>query len=190
MTRTLETSVLVPRPREFTNAKFFNWLPDERGWAAIHEGVPGTAMPAFREMLSEAQSKALFEWIREHFLKAERTEKKKPRKLPTENPVAWTPESMERGRIIYQKRCYGCHGRFADGRGPNASEMLPRPRNLKNTAYMENVTDIRLWESITHGIVGTGMPPWEYLPDSQRWDLVNFVRGISKTGAAAKGSDR
>ena len=68
--------------------------------------------------------------------------------------------------------------------------MLPRPRNLKNTAYMNNVSDIRLWESITHGIVGTGMPPWEYLPDSQRWDLVNFVRGISKTGAAAKGSDR
>ena len=181
---------LVPRPREFTNAKFFNWLPEERAYKAIREGVGGTAMPAFGTLLSEPQAEELFTWIRTTFLKAERVTRKKPRKLPEKNPVAWSPESAERGRIIFERRCYGCHGRFADGRGPNAGDMLPRPRNLKNPAFMNQTDDIRLYESITYGIVGTGMPPWDYLPETQRWDLVNFVRSVSKTGAAAERKDK
>ena len=181
---------LVPRPREFNNAKFFNWLPEERAITAIRDGVPGTAMPAFGKLVTEQQARALFAWIRATFIRAERSTKTRPRELPQSNPVPWSVESAERGRIVFEKRCYGCHGRFADGRGPNASEMLPRPRNLKNRAFMAQVDDLRLFESISYGIVGTGMPPWDYLPEQQRWDLVNFVRSVSKTGAAAERKDK
>ena len=181
---------LVPRPREFDNAKFFNWLPEARAHKAIRDGVPGTAMPPFGEILSQEQAQALFAWIRAEFIRSERPARTKPRKLPEANPVAWTPESAERGRVIFEARCYGCHGRFADGRGPNASEMLPRPRNLKNHAFMSQLDDVRLFESITYGIVGTGMPPWDYLPEASRWDLVNFVRSASKSGPAAERKQR
>jgi high-affinity iron transporter len=110
--------------------------------------------------------------------------------VPATNPVAFGPESVQRGRAIFLERCYGCHGRIGDGKGPNALEMLPRPRNLTNRSFLAGLPDSRLFESITYGIVGTGMPPWDSLPEPDRWDLVNYVRSLSSTGpaAAAKGT--
>jgi mono/diheme cytochrome c family protein len=179
-------SNLVPRPRVFTNAKFFNWLPEERAHLAILEGLPGTAMPTFKKILTEKQAQDLFAWIRKEFLKSEMSERAVPRDLPSTNPTAYSAESAGRGHATFLKRCIGCHGRLGDGKGPSAPEMLPRPRNLTNTHFLKGADDSRLFESITFGIVGTGMPPWDYLTEDQRWDLVNFVRSISKTGAAAE----
>ncbi|MDF1563647.1 MAG: c-type cytochrome [Deltaproteobacteria bacterium] len=178
-------SNLLPRPREFTNAKFFNWLPEQRAHNAIRNGVPGTAMPAFGKILDQQQAEALFAWVRENFLKAEREEWNKPRKLPEKKAVAYSEESVARGKKVFAMRCYGCHGRRGDGKGPNAPDMLPRPRELTSTSFMGHVDDMRLFESITYGIVGTGMPPWDYLPENQRWDLVNFIRSISNTAEAS-----
>ncbi len=84
----------------------------------------------------------------------------------------------------------GCHGRVGDGKGPNALEMLPKPRNLTNHDFFAGLPDSRLFESITFGIVGTGMPPWDVLPESERWDLVNYVRHLSSTGPAALERER
>ena len=176
---------LLPRPRVFTNAKFFNWLPEERAYKAIREGVPGTAMPPFGKILGEAEAKTLFAFVRKTFIAEERRPPAAPRAVPDANPVAYSAESVARGKEIFAERCYGCHGRLGDGKGPNAPEMLPRPRNLTSRAFFAELRDARLFESITYGIVGTGMPPWDVLPESERWDLVNFVRHLSSTGPAA-----
>jgi mono/diheme cytochrome c family protein len=175
---------LLPRPRVFTNAKFFNWLPEERAHRAIRDGVPGTAMPPFGKILDEEGAQALFAWVRRAFIGEQRTTPAAPRRVPERNPVAYSAESVARGKAAFAERCYGCHGRQGDGRGPNAAEMLPRPRNLANRAFFEGLADSRLFESITYGVVGTGMPPWDVLPDAQRWDLVNYVRHLSSTGPA------
>ncbi len=42
-------------------------------------------------------------------------------------------ESIQRGEAIFVERCAGCHGKKGDGKGPNALDILPRPRNLRNT---------------------------------------------------------
>jgi cytochrome c oxidase cbb3-type subunit 2 len=175
---------LLPRPRIFTNAPFFNWLPEERAWRAIRDGVPGTAMPPFGKLLDEKQAQALFAYVRTTFIGAQRTAPAQPRQVPKGNPVAWSPESVARGKAAFHERCVGCHGRAGDGRGPNAPDMLPRPRNLTTHMFFEKLPDTRLFESITYGIVGTGMPSWDYLAEEQRWDLVNFVRSLSSTGPA------
>jgi mono/diheme cytochrome c family protein len=174
---------LLPRPRVFTNARFFNWLADERAYRAIRQGVPGTAMPAFGKILDEDDARALFGWLRSTF--APQKEPIPPRSVPAANPVAYGPESVQRGKRIFQERCYGCHGRIGNGKGPNAAEMLPRPRNLTNHSFFTPLPDTRLFESITYGVVGTGMPPWDVFPDDQRWDLVNYVRSLSSTGPAS-----
>ncbi len=57
----------------------------------------------------------------------------KPRNLPDTNPVAMSAESVARGEQIFLQRCTGCHGRKADGKGPNSLDILPHPRNLRNT---------------------------------------------------------
>ncbi len=176
---------LLPRPRVFTNDQFFNWLPEERAYANIAYGVPGTAMPPYHDVLTDAEIEALFAWVRADFIGGERPERSTTRKIPDENPTPYSAESVARGKEAFELRCYGCHGRAADGFGPNAADMLPRPRDLTNTAFIGNADDARLYESITYGIVGTGMPPWDYLPESQRGDLINYIRSVSETGAAA-----
>lgn len=182
---------VLPRPRVFTNAKFFNWLPEARAHRAIREGVPGTAMPPFGKILDEATTAQLFAYVRTAFIAEQRDADAdaaaRRRSVPEKNPVAFGPESVARGRSIFLERCYGCHGRIGDGKGPNALEMLPRPRNLTNHGFFAVLPDSRLFESITYGIVGTGMPPWDTLPESERWDLVNYVRHLSSTGPAAAG---
>jgi len=137
-------------------------------------------------MLDETQTQALFAWVRTEFLKSKLSERAPPRDVPGKNPMAYSPASVERGWQVFLKRCIGCHGRLGDGKGPSAPEMLPRPRNLTNSHFMKQVEDPRIYESIYFGIVGTGMPPWDYLSEDQRWDLVNFVRSLSKTGPAAE----
>jgi mono/diheme cytochrome c family protein len=176
---------LLPRPRVFTNARFFNWLPEARAYNAIRNGVPGTAMPTFGKILDDQDAVALFAWVRKNFIAAER-EPITPRKIPPANPIAFSDESVQRARAIFLDRCYGCHGRIGNGKGPNAAEMLPRPRNLTNHEFFKQLPDTRLYESITYGVVGTGMPPWDILTDDQRWDLVNYVRSLSFTGPAAQ----
>jgi mono/diheme cytochrome c family protein len=180
---------VLPRPRVFTNAKFFNWLPEERAHKAIREGVPGTAMPPFGKILDDEGARALFGYVRTAFIAEKRDADAdaaaRKRVVPQKNPVAFGPESVARGKAIFLERCFGCHGRIGDGKGPNALEMLPRPRNLTNHGFFVGLPDSRLFESITYGIVGTGMPPWDMLPESERWDLVNYVRNLSSTGPAA-----
>jgi mono/diheme cytochrome c family protein len=180
---------VLPRPRVFTNAKFFNWLPEARAHKAIRAGVPGTAMPPFGKILDEEAAKALFAYVRTTFIAEKRDadadSATRVRQVPEKNPVAFGPDSVKRGKGIFLERCFGCHGRIGDGKGPNAVEMLPRPRNLTNHGFFVSLPDSRLFESITYGIVGTGMPPWDTLPESERWDLVNYVRHLSSTGPAA-----
>ena len=176
---------LLPQPRDFTNTKYFRWLPEERSRRAILRGVPGTAMPPFDRILSEEQASALFAWIRSRFLPGDRAPSTKPRRVPEVNPVAYSEESAERGARVFEKRCYGCHGRRGDGKGPNAPGMIPRPRDLTSKAFFTEVSDSRIFESLTYGVVGTGMPPWDVLPETERWDLVSFVRRLSGTGPAA-----
>ena len=66
------------------------------------------------------------------------------------------------------------------------SRTLSR-RPAPGPRYRKDVSDSRLFESITYGVVGTGMPPWDVLSEDQRWDLVNYVRFLSTTGPAASG---
>jgi len=101
--------------------------------------------------------------------------------VPERNPVASTAESVTRGEKLFLDRCTGCHGRKADGKGPNSLDILPRPRNLRNTAFVDSVSDQRLFQSVLYGVQGTAMPSWiDYgLTQEQVGDLINFIRSIN-----------
>jgi mono/diheme cytochrome c family protein len=97
------------------------------------------------------------------------------------NPVASVPDSIHRGEMTFLERCAGCHGRKEDGKGPNSLDISPKPRNLRNTAFVHSVADKRLFESILYGVQGTAMPPWiDYgLSKNDVGDIVNFIRSIN-----------
>lgn len=94
------------------------------------------------------------------------------------NPVLMSAASILRGRYLFMANCANCHGSRADGKGPDASEMDPRPTNLKVMAGHHSDGDLA-WKIKT----GRGdMPGWEkVLSENQIWDLVNFIQNLKST---------
>ena len=177
---------LDPAPRNLTNAEFLVSKPESRFLTSIRQGVGGTSMPPWGKVLNDEQIKGVFDYISTNFVHQQRHEIK-PRKVPDTNPVAFSSASAARGQAIFLQRCIGCHGRKADGKGPNSVDISPRPRNLRNSAFIGNVGDRRLMESILYGVEGTPMPSWiDYgLSQDEVGDIVNFIRSLN-TGTAAK----
>lgn len=177
---------LDPAPRDFTKASFMTSRPVDRFVDAIKNGVPGTSMPKLSAAYSDAQIRDVLAYIDATFVKEPRRELRS-RDVPDQNPVAATPESIQRGAQIFAMRCTGCHGRKADGKGPNALDIVPRPRNLLNRDFVLSVTDRRMFESILYGVQGTAMPSWiDYgMNKNDVADLVNYIRSLSGRPAGA-----
>lgn len=171
---------LDPYPRDLTKAGFINSKPLERLRNSLKNGVAGTSMPAWAQVLDDGQVNGVLEYVFTTFTKEKRRELK-PLKAPDANPVAANAESAAKGEKLFVQRCAGCHGKKADGKGPNSLDILPRPRNLRNSWFVTSVTDRRLFESILYGVQGTAMPSWiDYgLSNNDVGDLVNFIRSIN-----------
>lgn len=103
-----------------------------------------------------------------------------------------SPEMIEAGKRVYFTKCVWCHGVDGAGDGPAADRLWPRPRNfnqgtfkIRHTASGElPLFDARkpikgqndLYETVTHGLPGSAMPPWEgILTDEQRLQVLAFV---------------
>ena len=95
---------------------------------------------------------------------------------------------VDNGEKVYEHRCVQCHGPGGDALGPGANFMLPRPRVFKdNASYKFRTTpsgvlptDEDLFRVITVGIPGTSMPGFDALPESERWDLVAYIKSLSE----------
>ena len=182
---------LDPAPRDLTKAAFMNSKPMDRFLASLKGGVPGTSMPPWEHVLSDEQRKEVLNYVFETFVKEPRKELKE-RKVPDQNPVAMGQESVNRGEKIFLERCTGCHGRKADGKGPNSLDISPRPRNLRNYGFIQSVADRRLMESILYGVQGTAMPSWiDYgLSQNDAGDLVNFIRSLNHPSRSSAPADK
>ncbi len=62
----------------------------------------------------------------------------------------------ERGRAIYNFRCYFCHGYSGDAKTLAASYLTPRPRNFAATE-LADISYESMVNAVTHGRPGTAM---------------------------------
>jgi mono/diheme cytochrome c family protein len=102
-----------------------------------------------------------------------------------ENPVKVTPSGLKQAAQLYQENCVPCHGKTGAGDGPAASSLTPKPQNFTDAKVMSKTTDGELfWKMST----GRGpMPAWkDQLSETQRWQLVNYLRTLAGKTAAAK----
>jgi len=107
-------------------------------------------------------------------------------------PSAPPAEMIEAGKRVYFTKCVWCHGVDGAGDGPGADRLWPRPRNfnqgtfkIRHTASGElPLFDPKktqqgqndLFETVTHGLPGSAMPPWEgILTEEQRLQVLSFV---------------
>jgi mono/diheme cytochrome c family protein len=92
------------------------------------------------------------------------------------NPIKKTFESISRGRTLYIRSCANCHGNDAQGDGPAATKLFPKPADLREMAGHHPDGDIA-WK-ISHG--RGVMPAWKnMLGRNQLWDLVNYIQSLS-----------
>jgi len=167
-----------PSPRDFTKQGFLASKPRTRFLASIQEGVGGTSMPPWKRILKDDQISGVLDYVMKNFAK-EPFKELRTRNIPEKNPVASSPDSIAHGEQIFLLRCTGCHGRKADGKGPNSLDILPHPRNFRNHWFVESVPDRRLFESIEYGVQGTAMPSWmDSYTANDVGDIVNFIRSL------------
>jgi mono/diheme cytochrome c family protein len=170
-----------PSPRDFTKQGFMASKPRTRFVASIEEGVGGTSMPPWKRILKEEQINGVLDYVMQNFAKQPFVEMR-TRNIPEKNPVASSAESVAHGEQIFELRCNGCHGRKADGKGPNSLDIFPHPRNFRNHFFVESVPDRRLFESIEYGVQGTAMPSWiDMLSTNEVGDVINFIRSFQST---------
>jgi putative heme-binding domain-containing protein len=91
---------------------------------------------------------------------------------PVANPRT-SPADIAAGRKMFRSHCAPCHGPAGEGGlGPT----------LASGVYYHGSTDEDLLNNISNGIPGTAMPA-TYFDPNQVWQLVAFVRSLSRSTA-------
>lgn len=83
--------------------------------------------------------------------------------------VLAAPDTIERGRELYNQACTMCHG--LNGTAGDRGPALAAERRYLRT------TNCQLFDAIKQGIAGTLMPPTA-LPDSSIWQIVAYIRSL------------
>lgn len=94
------------------------------------------------------------------------------------NPVPSDESSLARGADLYAANCASCHGDGGMGDGPAGSTLDPVPAPVAHTSQM--MADDYLYWRISEGgtAFSTSMPPWNFLDEQARWDMVNYIRAL------------
>lgn len=109
--------------------------------------------------------------------------------MPSEPMPEATGEFVEQGRQIYIRRCSFCHGLLGDGNGPAADYLDPRPRDFtlgiykfRTTQSGELPTDEDLFRTVSRGLTGTAMQPFDDdvikngLTEVERWAVIAYIK--------------
>lgn len=99
------------------------------------------------------------------------------------NPVPADQPSLARGADLYRTNCTSCHGDGGMGDGPAGATLDPAPAPVAQTS--NTMGDDYLFWRISEGGTpfSTSMPPWKFLDEQARWDLINYMRAL---GAGTK----
>jgi len=190
---------LNPPPRDFTSALykikttgFDDFVPnDEDITRMIRDGMPGTAMPGWGDILSKQEIQDLVVYVKTF---AGLEEEKPTIQLDYGTQVVSSAESIARGKELFHEsdRCSECHGALGKG---DATKRLKGdagertwPRNLTKPWTFRGSNDPKdIFTRISVGIAGTEMPSFadpeskKKLSIEDRWNVANYVVSLAKT---------
>jgi mono/diheme cytochrome c family protein len=100
------------------------------------------------------------------------------------NPVPVNPESLAAGAQLFHENCAPCHGETGKGDGDTGKIIKKKPANFTDAKLMSEETDGSLFWKMGEG--RGPMPSWkDELSDKERWQLVNYIRKLTKDAAGA-----
>ncbi len=98
------------------------------------------------------------------------------------NPEPDSESVRAAGSALYREHCLRCHGEFGRGDGPDAAQYSVRPPDLTSHERMAVQSDGELFYKISEG--RRPMPGYRRrLTESQRWQLVRFLRTLARVPA-------
>ena len=101
-----------------------------------------------------------------------------PQKTQKQNPIPANEESLIRGKEFYARECLDCHGALGHGDGPGAQDLKKKMPDISNPEIQAQ-TDGSLFWKIKMG--RTPMPAYrDLLKDEEIWDVVNYVRTLTR----------
>ncbi len=188
---------LNPPPRDFTEGQykikttaFDDDVPnDDDLFRMIRDGMPGTAMPGWSDMLSEQDMWDLVAYIKTF---AGLEEEKPEKQVDYGTRITSSADSIKAGRTLFLDRCAECHGQ--DGKGDAIKKLKDDagnrtwPRNLTKPWTFRASNDPKdVFTRISVGIPGTQMPSFadpkskKKLGIEERWHVANYVASLAKT---------
>ena len=104
-----------------------------------------------------------------------------PGAAQVKNPVASTAESVASGKQVYLRRCASCHA--ASGEGGPGNDLIPAAPSLVDAQWDHGSSDGEIFDSIKNGVAPDfNMVPFkDTLKDDEIWNVVNYLRSISKS---------
>jgi mono/diheme cytochrome c family protein len=102
------------------------------------------------------------------------------------NPNAADARSLENGHKQFAINCMVCHGERGMGDGPVVKLGLPVLPIGAGTNAATKFSD-----GVIFGIIRNGrglMPPYNRIEESDRWDLINYLRALQSGGQVATGA--
>jgi mono/diheme cytochrome c family protein len=94
------------------------------------------------------------------------------------NPIAYSEESVQRGKEAYGYYCIQCHGPLADGLGTVGQSFAPLPANLK-VPNVQDQSDGSLFYRISLGF-NRHPPLWYTVAEDNRWAIINYIRSLAR----------
>jgi len=79
---------------------------------------------------------------------------------------------------LYARHCAACHGAQGRGDGPAAKGLEPAPSNFHELPRMAQRSVYGLYNTITLGVAGTAMQPFQQLSEDERWSLAFFAANV------------
>ena len=93
------------------------------------------------------------------------------------NPIAFTPEVLAQGEVLYTKFCVHCHGAQGGGDGLVSLKLPGAPPAYY--AALKDLPEGKIFHSITFG-KGLMGPHAPMLTKEERWKIVYYVQKLQK----------
>ena len=190
---------LNPRPRDFRSGVYkwrttpFGELPtDEDLDRTIRQGVSGTEMIPFGQLMSRKNRRAVIQYIKAFSPAFQDPARQADRKailpIPNKRPSPKSTASIAAGRALYlAKGCVACHGAEGNGEGPAAGVLRDawgdpiKPWDFTKGYYKSGRTEFDLYRTIATGLNGTPMPSFIALTTEQeRWQLIDYITSLAE----------
>lgn len=175
----VDAAGLLPAPPDFHDPEFYGAWKDGDWFWRVSESLPLRAMPKWKTWFNDEQRWLIANYVRYVLAlpdpKAEPIDPEVPERVKSLLKMPSNANVM-RGREVYLKRCWMCHGDAGRGEGPDGEFLAPKPADFTE-ADPKKMPDYEWMWKVSEGISNSAMPVWRLLlSEEDRWNAIAYIK--------------